>query len=227
MPGPDSGVCGGQGERSDPHTRSSSATRTGYAAGLSPAVPVGITAPPPTLLIGRRGADLPEMQPCRPHHLHWPAGSRSQHPRRPNFIGLRGAAPVGITAPPPALLIGRRGADLPRDATLSAPSPSLAGREPISAPPQTQLHWPAGSRSCWDYRTPAGPPHWSTGSRPTPRCNPVGPTHLHWPVGSRSQHPRRPNFIGLRGADLPQGHRRARTAPPARTPRHLITAPRR
>ena len=120
--------------------------------------------------------------------------------------GLSSAASVETTAPPPALPTGRRGADLPRDATLSAPSSSLAGREPISAPPQAQLHWPAGSRPT-PRCNPVGPiilvagrepisappqaqPCWPAGSRSTPRSNPVGPQSTplpHWPAGSQSQ----------------------------------------
>ena len=102
--------------------------------------------------------------------------------------------------PPPSTLVGRQGADLcnpagpPHRSTGSQTSTPrcnpvgpitlrMAGREPISAPPQAQLHWPAGSR-------------------PTPRCNPVGPITLRASREPISAAPRRPNLIGRRGADL-------------------------
>ena len=102
-----------------------------------------ISATPPALPIGRRGAKLvPRDATLSAPYPQWPVGSRSQHPRRPNFIGPRGA-------------------DLPRDATLSAPSPSgpvgsqsqqrpagptsLAGGEPIS---QGSFWAPRVSSSC-------------------------------------------------------------------------------
>ena len=101
-----------------------------------------ISATPPALPIGRRGAKLvPRDATLSAPYPQWPVGSRSQHPRRPNFIGPRGADlprdatlsapspsewPVGSRSQHPRRpnFIGPRGADLPRDATLSAPSPS-------------------------------------------------------------------------------------------------------
>ena len=118
--------------------------------------------------------------------------------------------------------------------------------------------------SCWNHRTPAGPPLWPTGSRPTPRCTPVGPSFSlagrepisapppatplaggeptsprctpvglssSWPAGSQSQHPadtaqRENTPTTLLGRALPPDHTTA--APCCRTdliPDHAAAAP--
>ena len=142
------------------------------AASLCPAAPVGITAPPPALLFGRRGADLPRDAPLSAPRSHWPAGSRSQHPRLPTF--------------------GRRGADLPRDAPLSAPRP-VGSR---SQHPRLPHLWPAGSRPPRDAPLSASRPLGRQGAdlstrrtRPNGRilpqtslavlCRPITPLQLH------------------------------------------------
>ena len=74
------------------------------------------------------------------------------HPCRPLVLIGRQGADLSTPACP---TFGRRGADLPRDAPLSAPRP-------------------VGSRS----QHPRLPHLWPAGSRPTPRCTPVGPSPL-------------------------------------------------
>ena len=131
----------------------------------------------PITFIGRQGADLSTPADPTPLACGEPLLLGLPHPRRPS--PLVDGEPI-----------------YPEMQPCRPHPPSLAGREPISAPPQAQLHWIAGSRP-----TPRPP---SSEDRAA-SANPAPPHHRTAPLSDWARRP----------AKLPCG-------PPLQTRRHLL-----